>query len=230
MPPPVAVVGYSTVWVPQIARSVLRGRNAALTTEYLVGTTACRLLFVFCLYPDLHACLLGLIRIRSDCMHYSENIFDLLPSRGFYLVFTCFWLSNDHIFCCSLGLDRRGVDGIPGLRYSVTGSLRARVLLACQSKDLFMSCSSSADGPIPSSQQPRHTIITPRCDFPMPNPRTAPWETARSAWMRSSLTLLRGKRGDRPRKKRLRVGLEQSKDIGVGSSMSCIGMWSVRQT
>ena len=71
-------------------------------------------------------------------MHYSENIFELHPTRGFYLIFACSWLSKDHIFY--LGLGRRGVDGIPGLCYSVTGSLQARVLLTCQSKDLFMSC------------------------------------------------------------------------------------------
>jgi len=43
-------VAYSMFWLPQIVRSALRGRNSALTTEYLVGTAICRLLFAFCLY------------------------------------------------------------------------------------------------------------------------------------------------------------------------------------
>jgi len=44
-----AAVAYSMFWLPQIARSALRGRTAALTAEYLVGTTICRLLLAFCL-------------------------------------------------------------------------------------------------------------------------------------------------------------------------------------
>ncbi|KAJ7066593.1 hypothetical protein C8F01DRAFT_1123824 [Mycena amicta] len=34
---------YSFFWLPQIVRSVLRGRGSGLSTEYLVGTTLCRL-------------------------------------------------------------------------------------------------------------------------------------------------------------------------------------------
>lgn len=45
-----AAVAYSMFWLPQIARSALRGRSASLTTEYLVGTTICRLSFAFCPY------------------------------------------------------------------------------------------------------------------------------------------------------------------------------------
>ena len=48
-----AAVVYSMFWLPQIARSALRGRTAALTTEYLVGTTICRLLFAFCPYLSI---------------------------------------------------------------------------------------------------------------------------------------------------------------------------------
>jgi len=36
-------VAYSFFWLPQIVRSVRRGRGSGLTTEYLVGTTICRL-------------------------------------------------------------------------------------------------------------------------------------------------------------------------------------------
>jgi len=48
-----AAVAYSMFWLPQIVRSALRGRTAALTTEYLVGTTICRLLFAICLYSGI---------------------------------------------------------------------------------------------------------------------------------------------------------------------------------
>ncbi|KAF7309806.1 RING-type domain-containing protein [Mycena indigotica] len=34
---------YSMFWLPQIVRSVRRGRSSGLSTEYLVGTTLCRL-------------------------------------------------------------------------------------------------------------------------------------------------------------------------------------------
>ncbi|KAF9219800.1 hypothetical protein BS17DRAFT_788799 [Gyrodon lividus] len=37
---------YSMFWLPQIIRSVKRGRSSALSTEYLVGTSICRLYFV----------------------------------------------------------------------------------------------------------------------------------------------------------------------------------------
>ncbi|PPQ90771.1 hypothetical protein CVT25_010160 [Psilocybe cyanescens] len=34
---------YSTIWLPQIIRSVRRGRSSGLSKEYILGTTACRL-------------------------------------------------------------------------------------------------------------------------------------------------------------------------------------------
>ena len=48
-----AAVAYSMFWLPQIVRSALRARPAALTAEYLVGTTICRLLFAFCRYSSI---------------------------------------------------------------------------------------------------------------------------------------------------------------------------------
>ena len=45
-----AIVAYSMFWLPQIVRSAQRGRGADLTTEYLFGTTICRLLLAFCLF------------------------------------------------------------------------------------------------------------------------------------------------------------------------------------
>lgn len=48
-------VTYSMFWLPQIVRSATRGRSAALTAEYLVGTTICRLMFAFCSYSGMIA-------------------------------------------------------------------------------------------------------------------------------------------------------------------------------
>ncbi|KAF9018615.1 hypothetical protein BDZ89DRAFT_1139888 [Hymenopellis radicata] len=36
-------VTYSGIWLPQIVRSVRRGRSSGFTKEYVIGTTACRL-------------------------------------------------------------------------------------------------------------------------------------------------------------------------------------------
>ncbi|KAF8909348.1 hypothetical protein CPB84DRAFT_1673542 [Gymnopilus junonius] len=37
------VITYSSIWLPQIVRSVRRGRTSGLSKGYIVGTTACRL-------------------------------------------------------------------------------------------------------------------------------------------------------------------------------------------
>ncbi|KAF7308805.1 RING-type domain-containing protein [Mycena kentingensis (nom. inval.)] len=39
----IIIVSYSLFWSPQILRSIRRGRGSGLSTEYLVGTTLCRL-------------------------------------------------------------------------------------------------------------------------------------------------------------------------------------------
>ncbi|KAF8159628.1 hypothetical protein B0H34DRAFT_704239 [Crassisporium funariophilum] len=41
------VVTYSSIWLPQIVRSVRRGRTSGLSKEYIIGTTACRLFSAF---------------------------------------------------------------------------------------------------------------------------------------------------------------------------------------
>lgn len=41
---------YSMIWMPQIIRSVRRGRNSGLTVEYVVGTTVCRVSLLLCEY------------------------------------------------------------------------------------------------------------------------------------------------------------------------------------
>lgn len=39
---------YSMFWLPQIIRSAQRGRPSALSAEYLIGTSICRLYFALC--------------------------------------------------------------------------------------------------------------------------------------------------------------------------------------
>ncbi|KAF9074941.1 hypothetical protein BDP27DRAFT_1316219 [Rhodocollybia butyracea] len=41
-------ITYSCIWLPQIWRSIRRGRNSGLSVEYLVGTTVCRLYLMLC--------------------------------------------------------------------------------------------------------------------------------------------------------------------------------------
>ncbi|KAF9779793.1 hypothetical protein BJ322DRAFT_1086479 [Thelephora terrestris] len=74
-----AAVTYSMFWLPQIARSAVRGRNSALTTEYLVGTTICRLLFVW------------------YYLGYSDNIMEITPrpwvwTFGGWIAFQVFFI------------------------------------------------------------------------------------------------------------------------------------------
>lgn len=41
-------ITYSFIWLPQIIRSVRRGRSSGLSKEYVVGTTVCRLSLALC--------------------------------------------------------------------------------------------------------------------------------------------------------------------------------------
>ena len=41
-------ISYSLVWLPQIVRSVRRGRSSGLAKEYIIGTTICRLYLALC--------------------------------------------------------------------------------------------------------------------------------------------------------------------------------------
>lgn len=87
-------VTYSMFWLPQIIRSAIIGRNSALTTEYLVGTTICRLLFAFCLC-SAKSYFFGLTSIHSDYLGYSENIMEISPRRRchFPTSFSILWLT-----------------------------------------------------------------------------------------------------------------------------------------
>ena len=41
-------IAYTSIWLPQIVRSARRGRTSGLASEYIFGTTACRLYFLLC--------------------------------------------------------------------------------------------------------------------------------------------------------------------------------------
>jgi len=41
---------YSLIWLPQIWRSIKRGRSSGMTAEYVLGITVCRLYLVLCKY------------------------------------------------------------------------------------------------------------------------------------------------------------------------------------
>jgi hypothetical protein len=73
------MVVYSLFWLPQIIRSAQRGRNCALSKEYLFGTTICRLCFAFC---ESSFCVLETFLDRSspaDFLAYADNILDIEP-------------------------------------------------------------------------------------------------------------------------------------------------------
>jgi transmembrane E3 ubiquitin-protein ligase len=42
---------YSSIWLPQIVRSVRRGRGSGFSKGYVFGTTICRLFNCLCTYP-----------------------------------------------------------------------------------------------------------------------------------------------------------------------------------
>lgn len=44
---------YSSIWLPQIVRSVRRGRGSGFSKGYVLGTTICRLFNCLCKYPPL---------------------------------------------------------------------------------------------------------------------------------------------------------------------------------
>ncbi|KAF8636386.1 hypothetical protein AX17_003568 [Amanita inopinata Kibby_2008] len=39
-------ITYSSIWLPQVVRSALRGRTSGLAKEYVIGTTVCRLYYI----------------------------------------------------------------------------------------------------------------------------------------------------------------------------------------
>src|SRR6266576_5810066 len=41
-------IAYTSIWLPQIVRSACRGRTSGLASEYILGTTVCRLYFLLC--------------------------------------------------------------------------------------------------------------------------------------------------------------------------------------
>lgn len=93
---------YLMFWLPQIARSALRGRTAALTTEYLIGMTVCRLLFAICAYLGTQLRCLRLTLTRPDYLGYSENVLQIAPRRGCHFVANS-WFVTDCALMLQLG-------------------------------------------------------------------------------------------------------------------------------
>jgi hypothetical protein len=76
---------YSLFWLPQIIRSVKKGRSSALTAEYLIGTSLCRLFHALCEYQCTCCQFTSSISIFSDFLACPKNVLDVEP-RGRYRV------------------------------------------------------------------------------------------------------------------------------------------------
>jgi hypothetical protein len=70
---------YSLFWLPQIVRSVKKGRSSALTAEYLIGTSFCRLFHALCEYR--HICGRFMSDTSSDFLTCPKNVLDVEPRR-----------------------------------------------------------------------------------------------------------------------------------------------------
>ena len=64
---------YSSIWLPQIARSAIRGRASGLSASYLIGTTACRLYLAMCTILFHLALVLTLTVSRPRFLRVSEQ-------------------------------------------------------------------------------------------------------------------------------------------------------------
>ena len=71
---------YSMFWFPQIIRSAKRGRPSALSTEYIIGTSICRLYFALCEGISLKGAL------RTD---WEFRLFDMSKERVGRWTSTC---------------------------------------------------------------------------------------------------------------------------------------------
>ena len=66
-------ITYSFIWLPQIIRSVRRGRSSGLSKEYVVGTTVCRLFLALCKCPSpssgciLKKAICRLLNMSEEC-------------------------------------------------------------------------------------------------------------------------------------------------------------------
>lgn len=212
-------------WLPQISRAARTGRHSALTTEYLVGMTICRLLFAFCLY------LTKLRFFRLTCVHpdylgYSENILEISPRRECHFAAVFFW---SLINCAVAWIWTFGEWVALQVLFIQLQDFYGPAFFLPTRVSTWHTCPVSLmySWWIRSSRRPRRTITILPCDFPTPNLRTALWEIARFAWMRSLSIHLQGRKGPRHPKKQ--PGQARLKVIRVESSMPYIGMWSERQ-
>lgn len=77
---------YSSLWIPQIYRSAVRGSRPGLSMEYIIGGTLGRLFFALCQYlcqiysccPKFHS---------SDIFGCPENVLGVQTSRTIFFLF-----------------------------------------------------------------------------------------------------------------------------------------------
>ena len=72
-------VTYCSLWLPQIIRSVRRGRSSGLSKEYVLGMTTCRLFSALCkllpciyefsptFYADFLGCPKNVLDVETRC-------------------------------------------------------------------------------------------------------------------------------------------------------------------
>ena len=120
-------VTYSMFWLPQIVRSAMRGRSAALTVEYLVGTTICRLMFAFCSYSGMIA---PTWADKSFQITWVTARISWKSPLAVGVIFRCSGSLLTAFLFCSVGLDFRRVDSLSGPLCPAARSLRTRVLFA----------------------------------------------------------------------------------------------------
>jgi hypothetical protein len=77
---------YSLFWLPQIVRSVKKGRSSALTPEYLIGTSLCRLFHALCEYRWICRLFMSNTSIFSDFLTCPKNVLDVEPRRRYRVV------------------------------------------------------------------------------------------------------------------------------------------------
>jgi len=75
---------YSLFWLPQIVRSVKKGRSSALTAEYLIGTSLCRLFHALCEYQYIYGRFMS--DISSDFLTCPKNVLDVEPRRRYQVM------------------------------------------------------------------------------------------------------------------------------------------------
>jgi transmembrane E3 ubiquitin-protein ligase len=82
-------VSYSLIWLPQIVRSVRRGRTSGLAREYVLGTTICRLYLALCeSFFDAGVTTGMLTMYVIDFLACPKNVLDVEPRCVCYSILT----------------------------------------------------------------------------------------------------------------------------------------------